>query len=445
MLVPVAAIALMLVLVCSSMVGALILGNETRAGGMENKWVISEGAGYMGLDFVAKDGSIIARESQPGSDLIAVKPDGTIEWRFETNAVPWATQGPNGDFYLIDWNTRPVYNDYSRIGLRNLTVLDPAGHFRWSYVVPNGTLDIWGIYPDGGVITHYHADEYNSTLGRTITTVDRIVAISDSGSELWSWDWPLNDTSPNYPRFADNGTFLVNAYTHTLPLQYYEIGVSKDGSHLFIEGGIDYYYDFYEPDSSRNGSVGYYVRQSFIDNDTSIIGVYAVSLPNCSQLWNTTLHLSDNPGQFQPGVAGIDSVVVGENGVIYSGDIVGKYSYALSPDGEILWQRPYLGDFVTAYPSGDVLAMGNDWISRINSNGSVVWKHYAHLDGNSYTLIGKDDTVYYSTKSSIVALVPASGLSPNVLGLLAIVAVDLASVTAFVLFRSMKRRSSGLH
>jgi hypothetical protein len=95
---------------------------------------------------------------------------------------------------------------------------------------------------------------------------------------------------------------------------------------------------------------------------------------------------------------------------------------------------------IDTFPSGGLLAWDDSSIKRINSDGSVAWRHYAELDGYSFFLLGSDETVYYSYGAEVHALVPSSGLSEGAVFLVILVVVDVVAVTLYGLARVLRSR-----
>lgn len=424
----VADIALAFILTCSVIVGAFSLGDGDEADTMEDEWV------YLNVDSLGNELRIMGASIDSRCQIIcadwsgftAINQNGTMLWRSVTNARPGITEGPNGGYYYVDWNTSDPYS----ASFSNLTALSPDGEFRWSYVVPIGTLALWAVYPDGQVIV-YNYDWMHDL-------VDSIIAVSDNGTELWTHYSPSPDVSFCYPRICANGTFSVTMRdsdgTRVL-------GISKDGTQVFIEEG-EFLAEYTESFWGRNETVVYQVTQDFIDTETSVINVSALNLFDGAVEWSTILHYSDNPDNTSSGVHKLDGTVVDSEGRIYCGDIVGMYSYSLSPNGSILWERPYLGTIVDAYPAGGCLVRDDTSISRVDVDGSLAWRHNVDFDGYSFVLLGDDETVYYSYLAEAHALVPSVAVERNWTVIVALVVVDVAAVAGYMMFRLWKSRQA---
>lgn len=423
--------ALALLLVCSVVVGAVTLGEEDEVDTMEDEWVflnVDSWGNELGVAGASIDsrGTIICAAWPHGTErgFTAIDQNGTRLWRSTTNACPGITEGPNGGYYYIDWNTSDSYS----ASWSNLTALSPDGEFRWSYVIPNGELALWAIYPDGQVIVHNFDWQQN--------LVDRIIAVSDNGTELWTCDSPFSDATFCYPRICPNGTFSVTILESSGTSVF---GISKDGTQVFVEEG-EFLAEYTDSFWGRNETVVYRVTQEFIDAETSVINVSALNLLDGAVEWSTILHYSDNPDNTPSGVSVLGGTVVDSEGRIYCGDIVGMYSYSLSPNGSILWEAPYLGTIIDAYPAGGCLVRDDASISRVDFDGSLVWRLDVDLDGYSFVLLGDDETVYYSYLAEVHALVPSVAVDGSGTVIVTLISVNGVAIAAYVTFRLWKSK-----
>ncbi len=430
----IAVLLTVIVLASSAMTGLLLVSEEEfHAEVMDDKWVfVNYDSRGIEMEFglgalVDSRGTLICDDGYWSSEggFCAIDPNGTLLWRARTNANPLITEGPNGWFYYIDWDTAVA----TQASWSNLTALDSGGAFKWDYVVPVGDLSLSAVYPDGQVIVHNY--DWTAHL------VDRFIAVSSSGSELWSVDTPEN-TSLRYPRISENGTFEVTVQEG---LETYMLGISKDGTEVFTEEG-EYLSVFTTPSDGRNETVVYQVRKEFIDHETSVTSVYAYDLRDGSVVWRTILHYSDNPDNTPAGAALLGGTRVDSEGRIFCGDVDGEFSYCLSPAGEIMWEKPDLGLMVDVFPSGGLLVRDDSSIKRLDVNGSLVSRHKVNLDGYSFVVLGNDETVYYSIGAEVHAIVPSSKLSEGKVTLLVFLVADVVAVSVCVLILVLRSRQS---
>jgi hypothetical protein len=286
-----ASVALVSLLVVSAGIAVVLIRSEIRAGGMEDKWVMHDVDSYgneemVTLLYVDSKGDIIGQEGWNNPPcIVSISPEGKVLWRSPINAGPYPVEGPDGRYYYVDWAS-PDSDPWT-----NLTSLSLGGVFRWSYVVPNGTIDLWAIYPDGIVIAHHFDSMPN-------ITVDRVFAISRDGTELWSLDMPLDNASWSNPRISDNGTFVV----HTQQSDgEYEFGIEKYGSPTYLQKG-QYMTGYMDVSRSTYGSLYFEIRKEGVDSQTTVISIYAFNMLSGAEIWRTILGYSDNPSNLTPGI-----------------------------------------------------------------------------------------------------------------------------------------------
>lgn len=426
---------LMAVLIVSGVVAGWLVYREIRSGGVEEKWDYKAdyGAYWIAPRFFDKDGSLIVEEAgSPDGHLLSFSPNGELKWKSTMNGWALPEQGPDGKFYYVNYPDQSLwlYNN-SLAWPRNLTCLDTDGSFSWDYVVDNGTLEIWGIYPDGEVILYLNYDPYGTPL-------DRIIGVR-GGNELWSMYMPVANCTWHNSRVGANGTFTVNAYAKA-NYTGYEVGVSSEGSVVYVEKDV-YFRTFYISPNGRNETVEFEECMEFIDDETSIVYIQATSLINGTTLWKTELLQSDNPDHVLAGVSSVRGTLLDSTGTIYC-DGFGERSFALDLEGRILWEKPFYGWMVGTFPSGGVLVWDEVSLKRIGQDGGQVWRHYASHDGYSTAVIGSDETIYYGGENSIIALAHTSGMTLNMVLLIVVASVDVVAVLMYVRARRQERKAT---
>jgi hypothetical protein len=317
-------------------------------------------------------------------------------------------------------------NDDSQQGFRNLTVLDSEGQFKWSFVM-NGTLDLWATYPDGTVIIYHNSRTFDQTTQKWVTRADEIVAVSGNGSELWRMDRPLSNRSYSHTRVASNGTLMYTASGYN---QTFQVGISKDGSQVFIEERYIYFPSDYGS-LSPNGTVVYTGLKEYIDNETSVTSIRAFNVSDGALLWRTILEYGDNPNHNSPGGGQVVFPRVDGQGAIFCNDGEWDLTYCLDPNGTLLWKKPCVGGLWVNYPSGGFLTYLAPTMMRISSGGSVLWQYQVGSLTDGAVLKDSNGTIYYSTGSAIHTL----AYSPDnnqamIVGVF--IAIDAIVLVAFV-------------
>ena len=443
LVIPVIALLVVAVLIVSGLSYLDLSNKDAERGGRKVDWTfgVRDPTGYQAyfiLDSLGPDGMLYGTVSS-ASDIftkggylydryiIAIDPDGTLNWSAGTNAGAVPTMAQDGNFYYIDWPFKPwnSSSDYLA-GWYNLTSIDHSGHFRWDYLM-NGTMDIWGIFPDGLVVLHHYNNEFNYTLNRWVTLVDEVVGIAN-GSLMWRFSNPLPDYSFTGPQVNANGTFTVRLYTNDT----FAFTIAENGSQSHLEK-VQYYVGPRFPKSSTVGSVQYEIRKVAVNNQTMVTSVYAINLTDGTQVWRTILGYSDNPshqdygGGWEGGQTFVDA-----SGTIFCSNLDGNRSYALDLKGNILWKGPNLGGSFALYPGGGVLTVDSSSIRKINADGSTAWRYEATSVGT--LLVSENGTIYYTSDPGVNALVFSNDNSGFLTSVAILVIIDAVVVSALLLF-----------
>lgn len=436
-----ATVALIVILSLSTIAGGYLVTREVTTGGMEVAWTYrgQDAFGHPSNDYdvisVSENGTIYAQErlrawTDYRTYCVALNPDSSLWWRFGYNGFVWPTIGANGWYYVVgtknatDWEDG--FGDYL-----NLTAIDGNGHYRWSFVADNGTLELWATYPEGTVIAnHYNFANYNLTTQMYDDYINEAIAIGSNGQVLWRKAIvPMFGTGYTHPTVGPNGTFLVYTFDPNNNTSI-EIGFDKStGASYAI--AVDYTPG--EPANGPNG-LSYNVRSEYINSTTTIVSVFATYPSNGTVAWRTVLAYKDNPFNY---TGGQEWAAFSDGEIIYAMDDEGKTLSALSPDGILLWQKPYPGWITAAYSSGGVLLRDMRSISKINSDGSLAWRYELNHDNVAgwNAVVGPNGTVYFAGTNSIVAL-SRSSFSTNLQLLTVLLVFDAAVVVGYLWKRS---------
>jgi hypothetical protein len=433
---------------------SLIIASATSVSSknVETLWTLQD-KGYFGPSAISisyvYNGTIYGFES--GNDapdgrhfyyFVAISLNGTLKWRVGLNAMPVPRPGADGKFYYIDWqDVSDIAGNWSRANWCNLTALDSEGRFKWDYVVDLGSLEIWATYSDGTVIVHHSLVEFNYTLSKWVNKIDEAIAISGNGNLLWSRPMP-SPVNGYYisPRVAQNGTLIVLAGEDN---GTYEIGVNSSNGNMYVEKTDDYYGYVGSDYRTTNGSILYEVRNEPIDLNRTVTSVYAINMTDGTKIWQTVLHYSDNPDHLPPGCWSGRGTLVDGKGVIFCGDIDGKYVYALNPDGAIRWNSTEQLVFQTSVPNGGAIVNNGNLLEQINEDGGVIWWYKSEsLDWGPYGSVQllPDGTVIFSTGDTVKALsTPSSAIEDNTILIGALLVAASIIMIAAILIMSQSR------
>jgi hypothetical protein len=435
-------LALVFILIVSTILCLFLVQKEQERGGL-NESSLFQGRNWSNfmLRSIGSDGTIYATGIPVGSynlnnlpGNLAIYPNGTLRWFAPTNVMIVVTPGADGGFYYVDWVERKYWeNDNSQQGFRNLTALDGDGNFRWSFVM-NGTLDLWAAYPDGTVIVHHLASSFDQIAQEWVNQANEIVAVSSNGSELWRMNTPLPDYSYNHPRVASNGTLLLTASSQN---QTFQVGISEDGSQVFIEERTVYFPDDYGS-FSPDGLVQYSCTREGVDNETTVTGIRATNASDGTLHWRYILEYGDNPFHHYQ-VSQVVFTRVDAKGAIYCNDAQWDFTYCLDKNGTLLWKKQCFGGLWATYSSGGFLAHRESTMQKVSSSGSVLWQYPV---GSLYSvLMDANETIYYSTGSSVYVL--ASSPDNNqviIIGLFLAIDIIVVLVFASGYYRSRKEQ-----
>jgi len=250
-------------------------------------------------------------------------------------------------------------------------------------------------YPDGTVIV-YHTDGFFDQIAKKwVVHADEIVAVSSNGSEMWRMNRPLQNYSYGHPRVASNGTFMFTASGLN---ESFQVGISEDGTQVFIEEKTIYFPDGFGS-FSIDGAVQYSGLMEYIDNETSVTSIRATNSSDGALLWRTILEYGDNPDHNPPAGGRVVFVKVDGQGMIYCNDVRWSYTYCLDPDGTMIWKKSCFGGIYASYSSGGLLVYSGSTMQRISSSGSMLWQYPVGSLSDGMVLMDAHETIYYSTGS----------------------------------------------
>lgn len=195
------------------------------------RWEFKAGSFIASSPALAPDGTVYVGA---GSNLVAVRADGTLQWTFP--AGDWIDSspavGPDGTIYFGSWDNR-VY------------AVTPAGKEKWSFltddnvsgspaVAADGTVYVgsrdakfYALNADGTLKWSYNARdtvEASAVLGAdgTIyfpTTGGRIIALDPAGAEKWRYpraDLPALNSIYSTPAVRADGSLLFGSSNNAL-------------------------------------------------------------------------------------------------------------------------------------------------------------------------------------------------------------------------------------
>ena len=290
-------------------------------------------------------------------NIIAVYPNGTLKWRFDTGGLVWSTPAidENGTIYIGTYDCK-VY------------AINPDGTLKWKRDCGGSITSSPAIAEDGTIYVGTMSSAYS------------LVAINPNGTKKWSYKTGYHITGG--PCIGDDGT-------------------------VYVGSGDKYFYAI-NPDGTLKWSykTGDYIKgpPSIADDGTIYIGswdnyLYAFN-PDGTLKWKSGIGqgTETNPS-------------IGSDGTIYVGSYDG-HLYAIYPNGTRRWSFKvidgcYIHQSSPAISSDGTIYFGTDstdsdkgYIYAVNPDGTERWKKKIANDWvESSPCIGGDGTIYVGSSS----------------------------------------------
>jgi outer membrane protein assembly factor BamB len=310
------------------------------------KWEYNTGI-ILSCPAIGPDGTIYIGSMD--HNLYAIRPDGTLKWKFSTYSVIDSSPaiGPDCTIYVGSWD-------------QYLYAINPDGSLKWKFQTNDWVDSSPAIGADGTI--YVGSDD------------DYLYAINPDGSLKWKFYAYGPDTSP---AIGPDGTIYVAST--------YLFAINPNGTlkWSFPVSVIDS-----SPAIGSDGTI-------YVGSDDFYL--YAIN-PDGSLKWKffTNYTISNS------------SPAIGPDGTIYVGSW-DQYLYAINPDGSLKWKfqtndwvdsSPAIGADGTIYVGSD-----DDYLYAINPDGSLKWKIYGI---NNSPAIDSDGTIYVGGTFDLYAVTSAS-------------------------------------
>ena len=352
-----------IIIVLSSMVGALLLQKEASTGGMDVLWKQTNvGSNHDRNVYWINDSALINDISD--QVLRCLGPDGSVAWNYPYTDMS-SLVAQNGHICFVDHNGRTTLNclgyngslEWSLVDpwgnitstfpgaqtygipgadgntymfsstVRSMWCVDASGKQKWNFMVGNGVIGSPVIYPDGTVsIDHVitNASSLNSghpQLGKgEEISGEELVCISSNGTVIKTLEIPDFRPEQMYTfEQATNGTAVIRTYDIENSTSSV-IGLSDHLQILWSVQGVD----LNDP-VQRTGSVIYYLehRSEAIDaygGTQKFTTLCAYNTSNGSFLYRTDFSGSFSGGLFVNG----DTAFLRDNDKMWSVDSSGQ-------------------------------------------------------------------------------------------------------------------------
>lgn len=302
---------------------------------------------------------------EDGYYLYALKPDGSIKWKYKTDGdiISTPALAEDGTIYVGS------LDDY-------LYAIYPNGTLKWKFWSHDDISSSPAIAEDG---TIYFG---------TMLSGNNVYAINPDGTEKWKYQTGYGITSD--PAIGEDGTIYIgsdDSYLYALypngklrwrfKTTYYVKGspsIADDGT-IYI-GSDDHLYALYPTGTMKwkcKVGVGTETNPSIGSNGTIYVGgekLYAI-YPNGTMKWSFNMGPESYVHQSSPAISSDGTVYIGVN----MGDGAGGDIIAVNPDGTEKWRKTIATKWVDSSPS-----IGEDGTVYIGSSYDMS-KGYLHAFG----------------------------------------------------------------
>jgi outer membrane protein assembly factor BamB len=332
------------------------------------------------------------------TDVFALNSDGTEKWAFETAGLinaEWGASpavGADGTIYVTGSETNPRSKRADTIFVY---AIKPDGTLKWKFLTNGSRLSSPVIGNDGVVYVGSAELSADGSLG------GYLYAINANGT--FRWKYATGSLAYSSPAIGNDGTIYVGSYgpfnasaikrmVDKLPVAHmFETAQSSTEFNLYAinrngtlkwkfktDGNVNS-----SPAVDRNGTI--YVGGEKTDPGSGVPAgrLYAVSAQGRLK-W-----------KFTPGNQVNFSPAIGSDGTIYVGSKDG-YLFAVNSGGTLKWRFMDSGEGSVGTPAtiggdGTIFVGGNHlWV--LNPEGKLEWK-YEHTSGSP--VIGTDGTIYF--------------------------------------------------
>jgi hypothetical protein len=431
------ALLIIIVVILSSIIGAGLLDNEIRTGGMETKWKLDtntgDGAAYrVNSSIIVNDANAMAIKS--------INSDGEVVWsRPYIDLVSFSHD--NNTFFLIDkHNGTSTLNvlgedgslkwDFSEPGLDgcnlnaghlflhvsdNFTTdtilcLDVNGTTKWEYT-DSDILSVWGAFPNGTAILEHDNAQVSSgpysIVGYATSDnfLDEFISISPHGTEMGMRN--ITGSSYWYMGQASNGTILADNMTGG------EVGLTANlekmwplGNQSSVEGPSSW--------SQTIGSTTYNLTWNMENGSDPSTTLTAYHTGDDVQLYRTEFR----------GTLSLPLYVNGETTFVAE---IPNFYWAVDSDGQAYRSNDTeMGMPLGIYGDG-LLIWDEHGFELINSRGSTEWQFNLTQNNDRFSFFLVNDTIILATNNGITAIYKPQ-ISTTMMEMVGLVGVDLLIV-----------------
>ena len=304
--------------------------------------------------------------------LLAINPDSTKKWEFETDGsvVSSPSIGTDGIVYVGTTGGK-------------LYAVNPDGTKKWEFQTNGGILSSPAIDSDGTV----YIGTCNATYTKPLKMLSKLsdysfslYAINPDGTKKWTFEAPSIYGIDSSPAIGSDGTIYF---------------CSDDDFLYALNADSSKKWDFQIP-----CNYGVYSSPAINSNGTIFVGssdsnLYAIN-PNGTKKWT-----------YQTGGKIKSSPAIASDGTIFVGSKDGNL-YAINPNGTKKWSYQTGSNEFTSSPaigsSGTIYFASRNFLYAFNSDGTKKWELSNAGSDQSPPAISTDGTVYIGAGNGLNAI-----------------------------------------
>jgi outer membrane protein assembly factor BamB len=297
------------------------------------------------------------------SALYAVNPNGTLKWRYLTQASVRSSPaiGADGTVYFGSDDN-------------HLYALNPDdGTVKWSYLTSGNVQTAPAIAVDGTV----YVGSYDN----------RLYALNPDGTLKWSFLAGGKVTSS--PAIAADGIIYFGSDDHCF------YALNPDGTqkwNLDLTGHVNYA-------SAAIGSDGTIYCGSDLNRLTE--NFYALN-PDGTRRWSYT---AGRNVRSSPAVAADGTIYIGtDRSNVYALNPDGSLKWSYQTDGDIIYSSPAIGSDGTVYVGSQ-----DNFLYALNPDGTLKLRYETGGDVRSAPTIGPDGTIYFTSNDRYLYALKGTG------------------------------------
>lgn len=438
------ALMIIIVLMLSSIIGAILLDKERTTGGMDVLWTQKPNSA-IGTNFYS-NGSVII-DNPNDKEIRSINENGNVAWNYpyhykisfsassglavlidqdnETRTlmcldnggkVIWAQEIPDATFsYIGDDGNIYVYagGDGRSTGTaQTILCYGIYGSLKWNYSTVNGTLGIRLLCEDGTAILSHRfwiADDNNSG---TVSLETDLISVSSDGAVVGRFMWPLNVDGMTDIEQADNGTLL--SITRNIGNMTSDMtGLTESLVPIWTAQDQPFHTPWQGP-----GSIIYYFRTHFdqVDgqgNQKTLTTLYAYNTSDGGFVYQKDFDGSSSGGLW----------VVGDHVFAYGNN---NQIWAIGPDGTANEVKNNDGWNAFGVYQNGLLFMDTYGVKLVGGDGSTAWQY--DMDSAVLSVYeGENGTLIVVTLDAVTAI-HKPAMSMTMTYMMGIVGIDILVV-----------------